>query len=81
VEQVDRDIRDLRGEMGDMRGELNGRIDGLNASLSARIDGLNASLSARIDDLNQTILRIGGAMIGVMTIGFLSVIAAVLTTA
>ena len=58
-ERVDRDIRGLRTEMGEMRTELNGRIDALNG----------------------TIIRIGGAMVAGMMVGFLSVIAAVLTRA
>ena len=69
-ERVDRDMRDLRSEIG----QTNERIDGLNESLSGRLDGLSESL-------NQTILRVGGAMTGGMMVGFLSVIAAVLTTA
>jgi hypothetical protein len=57
------------------------RVDHDIRDLRTEMSHMRVELTGRIDGLNQTILRLGGAMLGGMMIGFLSVIAAVLTRA
>lgn len=62
--RVDNDIRDLRGEIAALRTELHGEIG-----------ALRTELTAQIDSLRQTMIRVGGGML----VGFISVLAAILT--
>ena len=61
--RVDNDIRDVRGEVGALRADT--------------ADGFK-QLRGEINELRGMILRVGAGLIGAMSIGFLSVIAAVL---
>jgi hypothetical protein len=91
-ERVDRDIRELRTEVLGVRGEVNGvktdlhsEIGGTRAELKAEIGDTRTSLKteiavtrtelkAEIAELRQWMLRM---TLG-MTVGFLSVLAAIL---
>ena len=61
------------------------RLDDLAAEMHRGFDrvdrdirDLRADLTAQIDGLRQTMIRIGGGMIAGMSVGFLSVITAIL---
>ncbi|HKH40364.1 MAG TPA: hypothetical protein VKA41_00760 [Solirubrobacterales bacterium] len=63
----DQDIRDLRGEFGELRAEMRTEF----AALREEIRGETGSLRAEVDALRLTIFRVVGA-------GFLGIIAAIL---
>ena len=91
-DRVDRDIRDLRGEILGVRGEVHGvrtdlrsevhgvrtdlrsEVHGVRTDLRSEISNTRAELKAELAELRQWMFRL---TIG-MTVGFLSVLAAIL---
>jgi hypothetical protein len=61
--------------------DLSRRMDAGFERIDADIRELRLELRTDIGSLQSTILRVGGGMIATMLVGFLSVIAAVLTSA
>jgi hypothetical protein len=49
--------------------------------LASRMDAGFERVGADIRDLRQTVLQVGGATIGTLLVGFLGVLAAILTSA
>jgi hypothetical protein len=68
--RVDTGFERVDHDIRDLRTEMHDRFLALETGLRVEIDGLR-----------QTILRVGGGLVGGMTVGFLSVLAAILTTA
>jgi len=44
--RIDMDIRELRGDIKDLRAEMNARFDGMKESVNARFDAQNRNLMA-----------------------------------
>jgi ribosomal protein L29 len=82
-DRSDRDIRDtrteLKAEIVDTRTALKTEIADTRSELKAEVADTRGQLKAEIAELRQMTLRIGAAMMGTMMVGFLSVLAAILT--
>lgn len=70
--RVDEGFRELRGEMGDLRKEMDRRFDRIDAKFDARFD----SIDARFDGLQRSLLLFGASMFGAMA----SLVAALIVT-
>jgi tetrahydromethanopterin S-methyltransferase subunit G len=60
--RVDRGFAEVKGEIGDLRTEMNGRLDSVNG----RFDSFQAEMNSRFDSMQWT-----------MIIGFASIVASV----
>jgi hypothetical protein len=56
------------------------RVDQDMRDLRTEMGGMRTDLSGQIEAARETVLRVGGAMFATTIIGFLSVLAAILTT-
>ena len=67
--RVDRDIRELRGEIGTLRGELRGDIGELRGELRGDIEELRGELRGDIEELRTHMNRLGGGlMVGLVVV-------------
>jgi hypothetical protein len=71
-------LDDLAGEMRRGFDRVDRDIRDTRTDLHAEIAATRTDLTTQIDGLRQTMLRIGGGMIAGMSVGFLSVLAAIL---
>jgi hypothetical protein len=58
-DRLDKDIREVRGEVNGLRGEVN---------------ELRAEMNARFEAMQRLILQVAGGLFGTMAIGFLSLV-------
>jgi hypothetical protein len=74
--KTDDGFRDVRTEIRGLRTETRGT----GTELRAEIQALRGEANARFDSMQQLILRVSAGLFGTMLIGFLGLVATVLTT-
>ena len=75
--RVDRDLRDIRAEIGSVRSELSAETRSLREELSAETGSLRLEMNARFDALQRTLIQFGGGLVA----SFLALIVAFVLTA
>jgi hypothetical protein len=71
-DRADADIRELRGEVKDLRIEMNGGFKAIEATMDARFEAADAKFDAKFDRLNRTIIYLLGGSLSVLTAGLLA---------
>lgn len=75
--RVDRDLRDIRAEIGSVRSELSAETRSLREELSAETGSLRLEMNARFDSLQRTLIQFGGGLVA----SFVGLIVAFVLTA
>jgi hypothetical protein len=69
--RVDADLREIRAEIGGLRGETKSEIGGLRGEIGS----LRSELHTEIGSLHRLILQVAGGMFATFAIGFAGLIA------